>query len=233
MTRDLSESKSRATAVAIDDCWNTIGVRGNGSCVKLAQYAHCRNCPVHASAAVTLLDRDPPSGYVAEWTSHFAEAKQLEAPDTDSAVVFRIGAEWFALSTRIFDEIAEPRTIHSLPHRRSSAVLGLVNVRGQLVICVALGKMLGVEETPSRGADRDSVAQGRMVVIRHDGSRTAFPVDEVERVHRYHPRDLRSVPATVVKSAAAYTKGVMSWRDRIVGCLDEELVIQGLNRSVA
>ena len=162
-----------------------------------------------------------------------AQAKQTEELGTDSVVVFRIGAEWFALSTLVFDEIAEPRTIHSLPHRRSSTVLGLVNVRGQLIICVALGRMLGVGEEPAPRPDRDDVVHGRMAVIRHDGGRLAFLVDEVDRIHRFHPRDLRAVPATIAKSAASYTRGVLSWQDRIVGCLDDQLIFQALNRSIA
>jgi chemotaxis-related protein WspD len=231
--QDLPANNAVGAAVAIDDCWNKIGIRGDASCPKLETYAHCRNCPVHAAAAVTLLDRDPPPGYVADWTGHFAQAKRTEEVDTDSAVVFRIGAEWFALSTQIFDEIAEPRAIHSLPHRRSSTVLGLVNVRGQLIICVALGKMLGVGEEPGPRPERDGLVHGRMAVIRHDGGRLAFLVDEVDRIQRFHPRDLRAVPATIAKSAAAYTRGVLSSRDRIVGCLDGQLIFQAVNRSIA
>jgi chemotaxis-related protein WspD len=231
--RDLPANNPTGAAVAIDDCWNKIGVRGDASCPKLETYAHCRNCPVYSAAAVALLDRDPPPGYVADWSGHFAHAQQMEDPDTDSVVVFRIGAEWFALSTLVFDEIAEPRTIHSLPHRRSNTVLGLVNVRGQLIICVALGRMLGVGEEPASRPDRDDVVHGRMAVIRHDGGRLAFLVDEVDRIQRFHPRDLRAVPATIAKSAAAYTRGVLSWQDRIVGCLDDQLIFQALNRSIA
>jgi hypothetical protein len=41
------------------------------------------------------------------------------------------------------------------------------------------------------------------------------------------------VPATIARSATSFTKGLLVWRDRMVGCLDEELVIQALNRSLA
>jgi chemotaxis-related protein WspD len=216
----------------INDCWNKIGVHGDASCPELKQYAHCRNCPVFSAAAVTLLDRDAPAGYIVDWTSHFAKTIEVEEPDTHSAVIFRLGAEWFALPALIFDEVAELRTIHSLPHRRSSVVLGLVNVRGELIICVSLAKMLSVEEAPLK-PDGASVADGRLVVIRHEGARMAFPVDEVERTHRYHPRELRAVPATIAKAPSAYTKGMLTWRGRMVGFLDEQLIVHTLNRSVA
>ena len=127
------------------------------SCVELEQYVHCRNCPVYSAAALTLLDRELPPEHLAEWTAHFAGRKKLEEPDTHSAIIFRIASEWFALSTLALDEVAEPRTIHSLPHLRSSIVLGLVNVRGELLICVSLAKMLRLGETTSVDAERKTL----------------------------------------------------------------------------
>ena len=53
----------------LDDCWNRIGVRGDASCPELARHVHCHNCPVHAAAALALLDREPPEGSGAAWTA--------------------------------------------------------------------------------------------------------------------------------------------------------------------
>jgi chemotaxis-related protein WspD len=214
-----------------DECWKSIGVHGDASCPELDGHAHCRNCPVFSAAAVDLLDREPPAGYVAQWTAHFA-AEQIDedASDQRSALIFRIGAEWFGLPTLIFDEVAEQRAIHSLPHRRTGPVLGLVNVRGELLVCVSLGKMLGLGEG---GESRLEAQERRLVVVRHEGGRAAFPVDEVASVHRYRDRELKAVPTTVQKAAANHTKGLLPWREKMVGCLDETLVDQALNRAVA
>ena len=57
---NASGSSARAT---ITDCWNKIGVRGDSSCRELEEHVHCRNCPVHAAAAVALLDREMPGQY--------------------------------------------------------------------------------------------------------------------------------------------------------------------------
>ena len=117
----------------INDCWNRIGVRGDGSCPELEQYAHCRNCPVYSAAALTLLDRELPAGYAGRMDRPFRRTQEARRSRIlHSAIIFRIGAEWFALPTLALDEVAELRTIHSLPHRRSGVVLGLVNVRGEL-----------------------------------------------------------------------------------------------------
>ena len=220
-----------------DDCWNRIGVHGDASCPQLKQHAHCRNCPVYSGAAMMLLDRHHPARYVEEWIDYVSRPRGKSKIRTrHSVIVFRIGAEWFALPTLVFDEVAPLRAIHSVPHRRAGAVLGVANVRGELLICVSLAQMLGLdgaEPQEHRTADAGIAGVRRLVVIRHESGRLAFPVDEVVRTHRYYADELKAVPATVAKATSKYTKGMLSWRDRMVGCLDEQLIAQTLNRSVA
>src|SRR5579872_4617099 len=137
---------------AVQDCWNRIGVHGDRSCPELKRYVHCRNCHVFSAGAAERLEGDPPGNYLAEWTRHFGEPRPAADSKTHSFVIFRVGAEWLALPTSVVTEVADSRPIHSLPHRRNSAVLGLVNVRGELLVCVSLGRVLGVD--PFQVADR-------------------------------------------------------------------------------
>lgn len=206
------------------DCWNKIGVYGDKSCPELARHSHCRNCPVFSAAAALLLDRDVPAESAADWVDHFAESRPIGERKTNSAIMFRLGTEWFALSTLVVDEIIGLRAIHSLPHWRNPVVLGLVNVRGELVICMSVARLLT--------GDAASQPQGRLVVARHANGRLAFPVDEVQHAHRYHPHELQPVPTTLAKSASSFTRGLLPWRDRMAGCLDEQLLIQALTRNL-
>jgi chemotaxis signal transduction protein len=207
------------------DCWNRIGVRGDKSCPELDRHSHCRNCPAYSAAAAVLLDRELPE--CAEEGS-FLPSEHEEARGKlggQSAVVFRVGGEWFALSTVVLDEIVAMRAIHSLPHRRNPALLGLVNVRGELVVCVSIARLLV--------GDAAAQLQGRLVVLRHGAGRLAFPVDEVQHAQRYRPGELKPVPATVARSGSSFTRGLLTWRDRTVGYLDERLVLDALERSLA
>lgn len=138
----LRETESPLPA-PVHDCWRTIGVQGNGTCAELDKFVHCRNCPVFSSAALQLLDRPLWPEYLQERTRHYAEGRRPAAPVRLSMLVFRLGAEWLALPTVACEEIVERRFIHSLPHRRNGIVLGLVNVRGELVVCVSLARLLG------------------------------------------------------------------------------------------
>ncbi len=45
--------RAKVPEIAIDDCWNRIGVRGDGSCPELKRHIHCRNCPVYSAAAAS------------------------------------------------------------------------------------------------------------------------------------------------------------------------------------
>ena len=92
-----------------DDCWNSIGVRGDRSCPELARHVHCHHCPTFGAAAQALLDRAPVAADVAEWTLHYRQPKEARDRETQSAIIFRVGAEWLALPTGAVSEVADVR----------------------------------------------------------------------------------------------------------------------------
>ena len=94
--------------------------------------------------------------------------------------------------------------------------------------------MLGAGTSPPEpiaSARRD--AYRRLLVIRRDDVRAVCPVDEVHGIHRFHPRELKDVPATVAKATATYSKAVLPWRGHSVGLLDDQLLFYALKRSLA
>lgn len=228
-----ADNATPSVRAALNDCWNKIGVHGDGTCPELERHVHCRNCPVYSAAAARLLDSELPAGHLAEWTGHFSGVQKTEEAGTHSVVIFRIGAEWLALPTAVFSEVATVRAVHSLPHRRDGVVLGLANVRGTLLVCVSLGDVLGLDKNVPGKKDKAQAQHRRLLVISREGNRLVFPVDEVHGIHRCQPSELREVPATVAKATATYTKTVLAWRDKAVGCLDDQLLFYTLNRSLS
>ena len=137
---------AEANLVVIDnDCWNKIGVKGDRSCSELPKYVHCRNCPVFTAKGQRLFERDPPPGHLAEWTKRLAEPEVAIEQGTVSVLVFRIGEEWMAADIALLVEIGEMRPIHTIPHRTNEILSGLVNIRGELELCVSLGGLLGIK----------------------------------------------------------------------------------------
>ncbi|HYF51608.1 MAG TPA: chemotaxis protein CheW [Planctomycetota bacterium] len=227
----LQRRPSRASKTSIipavkrDDCWNRIGVRGDGSCEELKLHVHCRNCPVFTSSGRSLLDRFMAADYRAELTTLLAREKETIAKGSVALFGFRIHTEWLALPTSVFIEMTEPKTIRRVPYRSNPNFKGMVNIRGELQLCVSLHRLLGLDEpanTPTR----------RLAVVEKDRQRWVFPVDEVLGLIRCETKDLEKPPVTVAKAASPHVKSVLKWQEREVGVLDDELVCYQLGRSV-
>jgi chemotaxis-related protein WspD len=184
-------------------------------------------------SANQLLNRDVPEDYLAERTAHFAAEKGIVQLDTTCVVVFRIGAEWLALPIDVLQEVAEECKVRTVPHRRGGVLSGLVNVRGELLLCVRLETLLGLEKVDDVPGTTARPWQARLLVCSRKVGRLAFLVSEVYGLHRYHRRDVRGVPATLAKAAAGtYTIGMLPWKDKMVGCLDGELLFYALNKGL-
>ncbi len=229
----MSDQSDKSPQTRIDDCWNQIGVRGDGSCPKLVEHVHCRNCPVYSAAAIQLLNGDLPTDQTEDWTQHYATELRQEDTVTESAVVFRVGPEWFALATVNFKEVVPPRKTHPLPHRRNQIVLGLVNVRGSLLVSVSLLQLLGLSGIGGAQDKGDRLRHPQLLVVSWEGRSLVFPVDEVLGVHRYQRSQLKDVPSTVAKATATYTKSMLLWREKSIGLLDDQLLFYSINRNLA
>jgi len=144
--------------------------------------------------------------------------------------LFRVGPEWLALPTPAFREVVERRLVHSLPHRRQGIVLGLVNVRGELLICISLRHLLGLDTSQLNMGQHRS--HDRLLVTHWNGHRFVFPADEVRGIHRFQASELTEPPATLTKSKAAFAKGILDWEGRPVGLLDADFLFTSLNRSL-
>jgi chemotaxis-related protein WspD len=218
--------------IAIDACWNRIGVYGDATCGELAVHVHCRNCPVYSRGALALLDRARVHD-LEETARLFAADKQDISRGAHSTFLFRVGGEWLGIATSVLDEVADLRAIHSLPHRRSGVVMGLANVRGELLVCASLSQLLGIEPLPAEANPRTRrQALRRLLVVRERGMRIAFPVDEVHGTHRYDEIELKPAPSTVARATASYSRAVLPWDGHAVGLLDEELLFHSLNRNL-
>jgi chemotaxis-related protein WspD len=221
----------RVDLVAVNDCWNRIGVRGDASCPELKQYVHCRNCPVFSAGAAQVLDAAAPSNF-ADRTSFFARPVQVVDTETRSVVIFRVASEWLALPTSVVVEVTNLLPIHSLPHRSNGIVLGLASVRGELLVCVSLRQVVGAEPAALAHREGRGTVYQRLLVIRRDAVRVVCPVDEVHGIHRFHPRELKEVPTTVAKATITYSTGLLAWQGHSVGTLDDQLLFYTLKRSL-
>jgi chemotaxis-related protein WspD len=187
----------------------------------------------HRSAAAELLDREIERDYLREWTNILAADHKVAEAQFNSILVFRISSEWFGLPTTALDEVAEVGAIRRLPHRVGTLVRGIVSLRGEVLVCVALDILLGLEK---RESERPNGSLSRLVVCSSNGAgaRSAFMATEVYGVMRYRPQELRRVPATVSRAPKAYTTGILPWNDhQTIGCLDADLLFRSLAEGLS
>jgi chemotaxis-related protein WspD len=220
-------SVTHEDAQAIDDCWNRIGIHGDRSCPLLVEHIHCRNCPVYSTAATHLLDR---YALTREDRDYSLSSETRVEIKTRSILVFRLGDEWLGLPTRCLVEVAPLQAIHSLPHQRSRALLGVANVRGALVACLSLVELLGLD--PSSAQTQSSRVMPRMLIVAAQGGSVVVPVDEVEGIHGIDEAALDSASASGTHANARFTRGVLQWKTYSLRLLDEDQLMSAINRSL-
>ncbi len=226
-------------------CWREIGISGDRSCVELTTLIHCRNCSVYTQTARQVFDRPLPEQDEAAtgtlnsaWaTSPLSDLETRRDPDDEmgrnAVAIFRLEQEWFALPATIFHSIVPWQQVRPIPHRSNELLQGLVNVRGELLLCVSLARFLKVPKcSPSK-------AQRRLAIIEWEGNRWTFPVDEFQGIETISPSTLLTPPATVLKASQTYTHSLLPWYDRsnhrpidrTISCLDETLLFDALTRK--
>ena len=211
------------------DCWNRIGTSGDRSCPELLTHIHCRNCPVFGSAARTFFERPAPEGYLADWSAILAAPESSGHSKDVSLLIFRLGEEWLALRTGVVVEVTTPRLLHRIPHRSNATLLGMVNLRGQLQLQVALEGLLNANRGgEATGHSRAEERHVRLVVIRADGQTWAFEADEVTGVRRFPSGRLQGVPSTLANPASSFSQAVFAWNEKSVGFLDDRRLFASL-----
>ena len=216
-----------------EDCWNEIGVTGDRSCEELTTHTHCRNCPSYASAAATRLDRPIAEESIDQATAYYAAPRELEEVAASSCFVFRVGAEWLAIPTKLLHEVVEVTATHSLPHRRGTIGVGLVSVRGDIIVHVSLAGLLGIADDKKSSTSGPRRTAARVVVLADSAGRIAISVDEIMGFHSYDPAASRAVPSTLGQALVSYATSMICIGDRIVGMLDGARVAASLSQALA
>jgi chemotaxis-related protein WspD len=204
-------------------CWQQIGVWGDRSCPELIAVTHCHNCPVFAAAGRRFLDAPSPPEYLDEWTTRLGTAEEQATTNELSVFVFRLGDEWLALPVKTLVEVTPIRAPHRIPHR-GGVLAGMVNIRGELHLCVRLDLLIGVAKT----GERDAKENPRLIVIRRDSEGWAFAADEVDQVHRLPIASLAPAAPTLTRATTKMNRGVFTLSGHTVGLLDETRLFQAI-----
>jgi len=111
---------------------------------------------------------------------------QAEAQRGNQFVLFRVGAEIYALEISETQEVLRYQAPRKLPHS-PPFVLGVINVRGQIIPVVGLREKFSLES-------REPTDETRIIIAVAEGKMTGIVCDAVERVVNIPAKNIEENP---------------------------------------
>ena len=152
---------------------------------------------------------------ILQWTELFArEGGATEHTHAEELLLFELGGERFALRLAELDEVASVDNGAMLPNA-PSLVAGLSNLRGELLLLIDLGQLLGVRAQPRIGT-------GNRTLILKDGvgHRCGLMVDAMLQVLSTEEADLRPFRGTAGDPRGELIEAVGEREGRALTLLD-------------
>jgi purine-binding chemotaxis protein CheW len=98
-------------------------------------------------------------------------------------------------------------------------VLGILNLRGEIVTIVDLGKKLGLKSTEMSDKTRN-------IIVSSNGEHIGLMVEQISDVVQAEWEKVEPPPANIGGVQGKYFTGVFKTEDRLIGILDVEKVLE-------
>jgi len=173
----------------------------------------------------TFFQREPSAADRERWRAELAATPSATRRDERLMLfLFRVGSERFGIEPAHLELVAPMPAIHSMPHR-STALAGVVNVRGAVTLCFSLASILDCAADPA-------TTHPMLLVLALRGWRVACQVDAAEGVKEFTPAAQLPAPATLHTAGRSHLKGLFaSTAGRDVGWLDANSLFDAFNAA--
>lgn len=152
-----------------------------------------------------------------------------ETGTTDmQVVVFRLGREEYAVSITAVKDVQS--WIQPTPVPESPPVVeGVINLRGEIIPVIDLGKLFRTER-------QNANTEARIMVMEVEGEKAGFVVDDVTEVRTLTP-DAVAPPSPVLHGGASGSRGTITGiaklgEGRLVILVDAVRILKGLQLSL-
>lgn len=98
-------------------------------------------------------------------------------------------------------------------------VLGILNLRGEIVTIVDLGKKLGLKST-------EMTDKTRNIIVNSSEEHIGLMVEQISDVIQAEWKKIEAPPANIGGVQGKYFTGVFKTKDRLIGILDVEKVLE-------
>ncbi|MDZ7672927.1 MAG: chemotaxis protein CheW [Halanaerobiales bacterium] len=137
--------------------------------------------------------------------------------ETKQFLTFKVGKEIYGLRLNQAKEIIKPPKITSVPNSEEY-ILGVINLRGQVVPVINLKNKLGLKEQSNLDINQEKAK--KIVVINIKGMLIGVYVDGVNEVINISVEDIEDVTENKTGIREEFIKGVSTYGDYLIIVLD-------------
>jgi len=171
------------------------------------------------------------TGYLQEWSRLLELERENLRLRPAACLVFRLGTHWLALHADSCLEVMSESPIRRLPLRSDATLLGLVSIRGEILLCFSLTEPLGLKplKVESEALSRHP---RRLVVAGNTRFKFAFPADEILGMERFSLEMLEPLPADGQAVIPRFSRNMLTLDGRKVCVLEDQQVFAALEQSL-
>lgn len=140
-----------------------------------------------------------------------------KATGTVELATFYVGEALCGMDILKVQEINKLMEMTKVP-QAPSYVMGILNLRGQIVTIIDLGKKLGL-------TDVDVSESSRNIIVNSDNEYIGLLVSQIGDVVEADWEKVESPPANIGGVQGFFFKGVFKLKDRLIGILDADRVL--------
>ena len=134
-------------------------------------------------------------------------------------IIFLVGKDEYGLDVQGVTAIEPMTDIVPVPNA-PGCVLGLMNLRGEVIPVYSLRKRFGMEEL----ADRE---RNKLIVARYGGKFIALKVDEVLEMHDFEDSTISDTPVITKSARTTYVRAVANKQGKLVLLLEPSGMYEG------
>lgn len=144
--------------------------------------------------------------------------KDEAVKDKIPMVRFLISGEWYGLDVRKIKEILETKKVSRVPGT-PDYVLGIVNLRGEILSIIDLGKYFGLDGS-------SCTVDSRIIVVEANKVEAGLLVDFVSDIIQVEQEEIQPPLATLNRIKSEYIYGEVSFEDKLIAMLSLENILK-------
>ncbi|MBA3009114.1 MAG: chemotaxis protein CheW [Proteobacteria bacterium] len=137
----------------------------------------------------------------------------METSSADNAFsTFHLGTSLFGINILEIQEINKNFEITQVPHA-SDYIKGIINLRGQIVTIIDLGRKLGLNPVQKNKDNKN-------IIVHSENEHIGLLVDAIHDVVHAKIHDIETAPSNIGEIKGKYLQGVLKNKKQLIGILN-------------